>query len=234
MALCGNTVEEMIWNYLISKGLNQYGVAGLMGNLYKESGLRSNNLENTYSARLGYSDEEYTTAVDNGTYTNFVNDRAGYGLAQWTYPSRKDNLLKYANACSVSISELEMQLGFLYKELSESYKAVLRVLTNATNILEASNAVLFDFERPARQDTEVQNERAAAGQVYYDTFAKEVPNMAEVKKDNTPDEWAREAVNWAVKNKILFGDEHGNYKLHDNCTRQEMLVFLKRLHDLVK
>ena len=34
-------------------------------------------------------DKQYTAAVDNGSYKNFVNDSAGYGLAQWTYSSRK-------------------------------------------------------------------------------------------------------------------------------------------------
>lgn len=53
--------------------------------------------------------------------------------------------------------------------------------------------------------------------------------MAQINLDNTPDVWAKEAVDWAVKNKILFGDENGNFKLHDNCTRQEMLVFINRL-----
>lgn len=56
--------------------------------------------------------------------------------------------------------------------------------------------------------------------------------MPEIKLDNTPDVWAKEAVEWAVENKILFGDENGNYKLHDYCTRQEMLVFLDRVNKL--
>lgn len=54
-----------------------------------------------------------------------------------------------------------------------------------------------------------------------------------MKKDNTPSTWAKEAVEWAIENKIILGDENGNYKLHDNCTRQEMLIFLKRLCDLI-
>lgn len=53
-------------------------------------------------------------------------------------------------------------------------------------------------------------------------------------KDNTPDVWAKEAVDWAVKNKILFGDQNGDYKLHKTCTRQEMLVFMFRMFELVK
>ena len=56
----------------------------------------------------------------------------------------------------------------------------------------------------------------------------------EVIKDNTPDAWAAEAVNNAVKNGILYGDDTGNYKLHSECTRQEMLVFLYRFYKSIK
>lgn len=46
--------------------------------------------------------------------------------------------------------------------------------------------------------------------------------------DNTPAEWAEDAVTWAVNNGIMYGDENGNYRLHENCTREMMLVFLYR------
>ena len=57
--------------------------------------------------------------------------------------------------------------------------------------------------------------------------------MTEIKKNNTPDNWAEKAVNWAIQNKIIFGDENGDYQLHKNCTRQEMLVFLDRFMQLM-
>ena len=106
-------------------------------------------------------------------------------------------------------------------------------IKNAKSVLEASNIVLLQFERPANQSESVQAKRASYGQKYYDKFVKEDIEMAEIKKDNTPDAWAKEAVDWAVENKILFGDENGNYKLHDNCTRQEMLVFINRVCEKV-
>ena len=46
--------------------------------------------------------------------------------------------------------------------------------------------------------------------------------------DNVPAAWAEEAVAWAVENGILYGDENGNYRLHESCTREMMLVFLHR------
>ena len=164
MALTGTTTEQKIWNYLKGKGLNDFGIAGLMGNLYAESGLRPTNLQNTFEKKLGYTDDTYTEAVDNGKYSGFVNDKAGYGLAQWTFWSRKQNLLEFAQASKKSIGDLGMQMDFLYKELSEGYKAVLSTLKSAKSVREASDAVLLKFERPNDQSTTVQEKRAGYGQ----------------------------------------------------------------------
>ena len=172
MSLIGSTNEEKIWNYLKSKGLNDFGCAGLMGNLYAESVLNPRNLQNSYEKKLGFTDDTYTSSVDNGTYQNFVKDSAGYGLAQWTYWSRKQNMLDFAKSVGKSIGDLEMQLDFLYKELNDKYKSVLNVLKNATSVKQASNTVLLDFERPANQGVSVQNKRAEYGQKYYDKYAK--------------------------------------------------------------
>ena len=167
--------EEVIWNHLMNNLGNAYGVAGLMGNLYAESALKPTNLQQTYETKLGYTDSSYTTAVDNGTYNNFVKDAAGYGLAQWTYWSRKQNLLDYAKFKKKSIGDLSIQLEFLCKELSESYKKVFEDLKTATSILAASNSVLLNFERPADQSTSVQKKRAEYGQKYYDKYVVKEP-----------------------------------------------------------
>lgn len=112
MSLNGSTNEEKIWNYLKAKGLPACGIAGLMGNLYAESCLVPTNLQNSYEKTLGFTDAAYTAAVDNGTYQNFVKDSAGYGLAQWTYWSRKKNLLDFAKKKGKSIGDLEMAARF--------------------------------------------------------------------------------------------------------------------------
>ena len=163
--------EQTIWNFLMVHIDNEYGVAGLMGNLNAESALRSNNLQQTYETKLGYNDATYTAAVDNGTYTNFVKDSAGYGLAQWTYWSRKQAMLAFHQSKNKSIGDLQTQLEFLIKELSESYKGVWSDLRNATNVLDASNSVLTKFERPANMGESVQKKRAEYGQRYYDKYA---------------------------------------------------------------
>ena len=140
---------KKMWDYFKSQGLNDYGIAGLMGNLYYESGLKSTNLQNSYEKSLGYSDDSYTKAVDDGTYTNFVKDAAGYGLAQWTYWSLKQELFDYHKKKGKSIGDEDTQMEFLCHQLSTSYKSVWTTLKTATSVLEASNAVLLKFERPA-------------------------------------------------------------------------------------
>lgn len=143
---------------------NDYGVFGLMGNLKAESNLRADNLQNTYSKKFGMTDEEYTKSVDNGSYTNFVKDSAGYGLAQWTYWSRKQKLLQYAQAYGCSIGDENMQVDFMIGELMASYPSVLNVLKTATSIREASDCVLTQYERPADQSESVKEKRAAYGE----------------------------------------------------------------------
>ena len=164
--------EERIWSFLKAQGLTDAGAAGLMGNLYAESGLRPNNLQNSYEGKLGMADAEYTERVDSGSYTNFAHDCAGYGLAQWTYHTRKANLHKFAKDAGKSIGDLEMQLGFLMKELSTSYKTVLATLKTATSVRAASDAVLLQFERPADQSEAVKANRAGYGQKYFDKYAQ--------------------------------------------------------------
>lgn len=172
MTLIGSTNEQKIWNYLYAKLGNAYGVAGIMGNIFAESGLNPTNLQNSYETKLGYTDASYTAAVDDGSYTNFIYDKAGYGLVQWTYWSLKRDFYNYAKSAKKSIGNLELQLEFLCKQLSEDYSSVWNTCKSATSVLEASNTMLLKFERPADQSTAVQNKRTSYGQAFYDKYAK--------------------------------------------------------------
>lgn len=168
---CTPEEERLIWDFLLDKIGNPYGAAGLMGNLYSESALRSTNLQQKYEKLLGHTDESYTLAVDLGLYKNFVSDRAGYGLAQWTTAGRKTNLLAFANDRGSSIADLDMQLEFLYHELEQSFPGVLAKLKNATSVREASDCVLTQFEMPKDQGPEVQIARAKAGDAFFYRYA---------------------------------------------------------------
>lgn len=152
-----------IRDFLVKQGMTIEGAYGLMANIYAESGFRSNNAQNSYMTKLGMTDESYTTKVDNGEYKTFGSDRVGYGLCQWTSAGRKEGLVNYAKSCKVSIGNETMQLQYLMKELSTSYKAVLKVLTTSRSVEECAKCVMTQFERPADQSATAQNKRASYG-----------------------------------------------------------------------
>ena len=162
--------EETIWNFLKGKGLNDYAVAGIWGNLKKESAFRPDNLQNSYEKKYGFSDAEYTAAVDSGAYGNFIHDSAGYGLAQWTYWSRKKALYDRAKAAGVSIADLNMQLAFLWEEI-QGYKQVMNVLNTAESVQAASDAVMTGYEKPADQSKTAKQARREASQEGFDKYA---------------------------------------------------------------
>ena len=173
--------EEIIWDYLLSKLNNKYAVAGIMGNLYAESPLNPKKLQSSYQSKLGFTNEIYTSAVDNNKYSNFVYDNAGYGIAQWTYWSRKRDLLTFARERKTSIGNLEMQLEFMLKELQQ-HSNIIKALMLATSVREASDIILLQYEKPSDQSEKVRIKRSNFGMDYYNKFAtitiKEGDNMA--------------------------------------------------------
>lgn len=67
-----------------------------------------------------------------------------------------------------------------------------------------------------------------------DTFRADVKTALstkeESKMDNTTEAWSKDAVEWAVANKLLQG-ANGDLMLHSPLTREQFCVMLKRYHD---
>lgn len=163
---------RLIWDWFKEKtNIPDFGIAGLMGNLYAESGLVVNRKQGDFTA--GYTrSSSYTLDVDTGVIPKsvFTKDSIGYGLAQWTYYTRKDGLYDYAKQRNTSIGFLDTQLGFLMDEMKLDYKKVYSALCTADNVRGASDFVLKFYEQPADQSVNVQIQRAGFGQAFYDAF----------------------------------------------------------------
>jgi hypothetical protein len=184
VALRGNDIAEKVWNFLTDAGINEFGTAGLMGNIQAESGMNPKNLENLCEKRLKEAgkpyctDETYTAAVDNGEISReeflhpLPGKQYGYGLTQLTSAGRKAGLYDLAKSKGKSIGDLETQLEFLMIELKTSYKTAYNAIKDAASIKAASDIVLKKFEIPADQSESVQNKRAANGQEFYNRFSK--------------------------------------------------------------
>lgn len=211
--------DKVVWDYLFERIGNVYGVAGMMGNLYSESGMKPTNLQNSFEKKLGFDDISYTAAVDSGIYTNFADDRAGYGLAQWTYPTRKSHLFDFSKSRGASIGDLSMQLDFLWKELTEGYKGVLLILKSARSVVEASNAVLMQFERPTDQGESVQKRRAGYGQTYYNRFAENTVAVSAQPLYRVRKSWDDKASQIGafkvLENAKIRADQNSGYSVFD-------------------
>lgn len=182
---------QYIWNFLSTVIGNDYGVAGLMGNMYAESGLLSFRLQGDFDSANNYPrSHQYTNDVDDGTISRnqFCTDSKGYGLCQWTIQYRKTNMYDFIQPSTQgnSISDLFAQLQFLMRELEgvyplSDYSDVLNVLENASGstpeeaIKIASDKVLTDFENPADQSDAVKRQRANYSIDIYNTFSGQPP-----------------------------------------------------------
>lgn len=181
--------EQTIWNYLKGKIKNEYGVAGLIGNLEAESGLYPNRVQGD----VPFSDYsvQYTEQVDSGIISEyeFVNNApngGGYGLAQWTSPTRKQALYDMYKTGYTSIGSIDLALDYLWFELQNDYSNVLYVLQIATSVRQASDTVLHNFENPLVQSTSIEEYRASLGQRYYDNFSTGGGNVTPTKRKKMP------------------------------------------------
>lgn len=172
MSLPVGQFDKQIWDNLINWGCTEECTAGIMGNLYAESGLQPNNVQNS----SGYSDEYYTSAVDSGSYSEytFVHDSIGYGLAQWTYYSRKQKLYNLTVAVGKSIANYNAQMYLLQQEL-ESYG----INKDSMSIRETSDWMLHEFESPADQSESVEIVRYNYSVEFYERYTGSTPEPPE-------------------------------------------------------
>lgn len=137
--------------------------------------------------------------------------------------------------------------GNAEKIANKVQSAVLAVLnTRSRGIVERRNlAILRDTKAPAILcEFGFITNKADCAKLVSATYQKEIAKAVckaiceyygikyngenKMTKDNTPDAYAKEAVDWAIKEGILYGNENGDYMLHSNVTRQDVLVFLHR------
>lgn len=159
--LTGSSNEEQIWNYLTSKGISPAGVAGIMGNLQQESGLRPDNVQNG----MGYEDADYVAGIKNGTISreSFINDSRGFGIAQWTYPTRKAAL--YDTLGPENIDSLSGQLEFMYNEMGSD---LTNKLANSSSVSDATDTFQYTYERAGTPNMSARQSNASS---YYNKYA---------------------------------------------------------------
>lgn len=163
----GGTNTQTVCLTLKEYGASDNGIAAIMSNINAESAFNYINLEQKYEGPLGHTDESYTAAVDNGTYTNFVHDNAGYGLCQWTYFSRKAGLLNSAKQNGVSIGDPGNQISFLFSELKSGYSGLYNAIMSGSESVDSiTSNFCHNFENPT-EHTQCDTTRVNNARSYY-------------------------------------------------------------------
>ena len=168
--------KQTIWIGLRQRGFSETATAAIMGNIEEESTFFSPRVQGDFSYGYGQS-IEYTRKVDHGEIlrSDFIYHGpggGGYGLCQWTYPTRKAGLYDLAQNRSKSVGDEETQLDWLMRELNEGeYAAVLNKLQSDADLYDMTATFLRKFEKPADQSDGACRRRTQNAQRILDEFA---------------------------------------------------------------
>jgi len=78
-----------------------------------------------------------------------ISGGGGIGIAQWTYPSRKQGLFDFARARNSRPLTLKTQIRYVWYELTHDFKDVRVDLARARNITNATRLVMNRYEKPS-------------------------------------------------------------------------------------
>ena len=170
--------ELLIYNQLRASGLSEAGALGLMGNWMAESGLEPGRLQGDFTQGRTYS-RAYTDDVASGRIgrSQFGRDQKGYGLAQWTYYTRKEDLYDFWNGSGKALDDAGMQVSFAVQELSENgeYAGLWSVLKTTEDIWTATDKVCRLYERPYFNNVDARYQNALSLKAELDKVGTPAP-----------------------------------------------------------
>jgi murein DD-endopeptidase MepM/ murein hydrolase activator NlpD len=183
--LSGSNNEEKAWNFLVSKGFSAVQAAGAMGNLKSEGNFIPEQLEIAYSDPPHKWDKPLELPAVRGPA-----GQPGLGIAQWTSQGRKEKLLEAAKhtpeneqtpEIEQSVINLNVQLNYLWTELSESYKAqALDPIMKSSDLAEVVHIWQDKFEVGANFEP-----RFKAAQEYMTKFGSNAAGSSSPSSDSS-------------------------------------------------
>lgn len=136
---------QVIYDNFRAAGMTHAGACGVMGNLMAESSMIANIAQRGMTK---LTDEEYRDKFD--LYPDScIRDGVGYGLAQWTFWSRKKALWEFARARTTSVGNEETQMLFIISELQTDFPGLWSFLCQTDNLYLATDRVCREYEAPA-------------------------------------------------------------------------------------
>ena len=142
--------KQTIYNCFRRHGLTEAAALGFLGNWQCESTNEPYRLQGDFSPYRTVS-KAYVQGVENGSISKqqFQSDQKGFGLAQWTFWSRKAALFDFWKASGKALDSAEMQTDFAMQELQSDFRALLDFLRSTNDVYTACSRICREYERPA-------------------------------------------------------------------------------------
>ena len=141
---------QTIYNHLRRSGMTESGALAVLGNWYQESGCEPGRVQGDFDSFRRVS-KQYVFDINVGKITRqqFRNDAKGFGLAQWTYCTRKDALYEFWQKYGGNLDDAIMQTEFALSELkSNEYIKLWNYLCTTNDLFTATSEVCRTYERP--------------------------------------------------------------------------------------
>ena len=201
-----NKTTDKIWNNLMEKLGNPYGVAALMGAMYAASTMKPN-LVNTHGKEKIERFDIYTSSVNNGTRVmeSFVHDGYSYGICQWNWWASKQGLFNMARKTKKSIGGLDLQLDFLWDELHmNEYGDILKHLMSIQLMDICVNAAYSYMKSSKNKNLQMGAVTLFANQ-FYDYYCLHM-SKNDIETEYTYGRWEKEEKmeETGKKNKRVF------------------------------
>ncbi len=183
--------KATIWAKLKLAGLSDVAVAGIMGNMEAESNCEACRVQGDFTATRTISKvyaEKFNTYPSDCFF-----DAKGFGLCQWTYHTRKEDLYQYCHDRGVGVEDEAAQVEFFLHEIKRDYPAAYGRVQAAQDIRTAAGIICTEYERPAVNNIDA---RAKYGQQIYNEF--------HASPTATDDDWIRDGIEYweGVKSEI--------------------------------
>jgi len=174
--------HQTIYNLLRGYGLSEAGALGMIGNWECESGCEPYRVQGDYQASRAIS-KAYVNGIESGASDRyrFSNDQKGFGLAQWTYYSRKDMLWEVWKHSGKRIDDVGLQVDFAMRELQGEYSGLLSFLKTTEAIWDATDRICREYERPAVNNVQARYEAALRIRAELDLSGQ--PTVGQVKPE---------------------------------------------------
>jgi hypothetical protein len=185
-----NKNAEAILRYLTGKGLTLAQATGFVGNMKQESALNPAIIQGGAIAPPNYTPQ----------------DGKGFGLVQWTFNSRQKPLVSLASSTSRPVTDMNVQLDYVWQEVNGTWKSTLQALTASPSITPTqaaiivhgktnkvsgdprfANAPTLGYEASADSANAVVDVRGGNAEYFYKMFNGKIADGAGVSGGTTAD-----------------------------------------------